>query len=31
MGVTLKIVSHVEFTAGARGAQGGCEDAGLLC
>ena len=31
LGVTLKIVSHVEFTAGARGAQGGCEDAGLLC
>lgn len=29
LGVTLKIVSHVEFTVGAGGAQRGCEDSGL--
>lgn len=29
MGMTVKIVSHVEFAVGAGGAQGGCEDPGL--
>lgn len=30
LGVTLKIVNQVELTAGARGAEGGCEHPGLL-